>query len=89
VAPNPTDGFSAGQADFAARIFRANQLDAADGDKITMQEVKLLELRLGDARWIAERLLSKEYGNKVKAELGGADGGPVQFVVESILDEAP
>jgi hypothetical protein len=90
----------ANSEEFAARCMRArrenalyrlekaqDELDAADGEKITLQEVKLLELRLGDARWIAERLLSKEYGNKVKAELGGADGGPVMFKVRSILDE--
>jgi hypothetical protein len=65
-----------------------DQLDAADGEKITLQEVKLLELRLGDARWLSERLLSKEYGNKTQAHITGADEGPVQFVVKNILDQS-
>lgn len=64
-----------------------DELDSADAKEISQPAVKLIELKLGDARWLAERLLSKDYGNKVKNEHTGKDGEPLSFVVKSILDK--
>ncbi len=50
-------------------------LDGADPESITQPGVKLIELKLNDARWLAERLLSKEgYGTRVQQEHSGEIG---------------
>jgi hypothetical protein len=55
-------------------------LDSADESTITQVGVKLLELKRGDAKWIAERLLSKDYAPNQR--FTGADGeGPVEISV--------
>lgn len=56
------------------------ELDDADAKEVTQPGVKLLELRLGDARWHAERILSKDYGSKTQTEVTGKDGGVIQIV---------
>ena len=68
-------------------------LRGADGNLVLTHERKLADmiehrkLRIEARKWLAAKLLPKVYGDKL--QVGGADGGPVQFALKSILDEAP
>jgi hypothetical protein len=62
------------------------------GNLVLTQERKLADmiehrkLRIEARKWLASKLLPKVYGDKL--QLGGEGGGPVQFALKSILDEA-
>jgi hypothetical protein len=71
----------AANEDFAVKCARARRIHAmnlleksrdalydADPDSLTQPAVRLLELKIGDAHWNAERLLAKEYGNKLQVD---------------------
>ena len=59
-------------------------LDIADGDG----DVQRDRLRVDTRKWILSKLVPKKYGNKVTAEITGADGGPVQTEEMSSLEIA-
>ena len=59
-------------------------LDIADGDG----DVQRDRLRVDTRKWVLSKLQPKKYGNKVTAEITGADGGPVQTEEMSSLEIA-
>lgn len=44
-------------------------------------------LRVDTRKWLMGKLAPKKYGERVQNEHSGPDGGPVQFVTKSILEE--
>jgi hypothetical protein len=45
------------------------------------------KLRVDTRKWLMSKLAPKKYGDRVQNEHTGADGGPIQFVTKSILEE--
>lgn len=58
-------------------------IDIADGDEPSDQK----RVRLDARKWLASKLLPNQYGDRVRAEVTGADGGPVQ-VQATVVDAA-
>jgi uncharacterized protein YodC (DUF2158 family) len=44
-------------------------------------------LRVDTRKWLMSKLAPKKYGDRVTQEVTGKDGGPVEFVTKSILEE--
>ena len=67
--------------------------DGGVSERVDGAAVQLLRTRVDLAKWEASKLLRGlhtaplDYGDKVQQEITGADGGPVLFVVKSILED--
>lgn len=48
-------------------------------DKATPEDHQVVKLRIWARQWRAAKLAPKRYGEKVTAELTGANGGPIQM----------
>jgi hypothetical protein len=57
------------------------------GPQINGEVVQRSRLRVDTRKWYLSKVLPKIYGDKVLNEHVGPDGGPVQFLVKSILEE--
>ena len=44
-------------------------------------------LRVDTRKWLMSKLAPKKYGDRVTQEVTGKDGGPVEFVTKSILED--
>ena len=52
----------------------------ADGNERTNQDViARSRLRVDARKWLASKMAPKRYGDKLSAEITGADGGPLEF----------
>jgi len=52
----------------------------AEGNERTNQEViARSRLRVDARKWLAGKMAPKKYGDKIAAEITGADGGPLEF----------
>ncbi len=56
--------------------------------QVNGEAIQRSRLRVDTRKWILSKLVPKKYGNKVTAEITGADGGPVQTEVMSSLEIA-
>ena len=70
---------------FATRIARAREIgvvaridenqDIADG--ATAEDWQVARLRIWERQWAASKINPKKYGDRLQAEVTGADGGPL------------
>jgi hypothetical protein len=83
------------EPEFAARIGRARE-DQQDYFADRIQQLNLgmnaknwqyTNAQIRNIQWLMGKLKPKVYGDKVQQEHTGAEGGPVQFMVKSILDK--
>ena len=56
--------------------------------QVNVEAIQRSRLRVDTRKWILSKLVPKKYGNKVTAEITGADGGPVQTEEMSSLEIA-
>jgi len=61
----------------------------ADGSEevVIGDAVDRTRLQIDARKWYASKLAPKVFGDKVQTQITDADGGPVKFVVKSILDK--
>lgn len=63
-----------------------------DGEPIGWREngevLRRSQLRVATRQWIAERMLPHKYGTKIKTELTGANGGPIETADVTDKDRA-
>jgi hypothetical protein len=55
--------------------------DGGMSTRIDSAGVQRNRLRVDARKWVASKLLPKKYGDKVQAEVSGADGGPIQAAI--------
>ena len=60
-------------------------IDIADDEAGDVQRDRL---RVDTRKWVLSKLVPKKYGNKVTAEVTGADGGPIQTEELSTMEIA-
>jgi hypothetical protein len=53
-----------------------DEAEACDEDNYQAAKV-----RIAAYQWRASKLAPKKYGDKIQAEVGGADGGPIQAAI--------
>lgn len=63
--------------------------DETESYRYNGEHVQRSRLRIDARKWIASKLKPKKYGDKVKQELSGPDGGPIPVVEFSILPVQP
>ena len=56
-----------------------------DGPVVNREVIERTKIRIDARKWLASKLAPKIYGDKMAHT--GEDGGPMQFVVKSILDK--
>ena len=79
-------------AEFAAKCARAREMQADNifeemqdvADNGNPDDVQRAKLRVSTMQWRAAKLAPKKYGDSVRAQVTGADGGPVQMVTEIV-----
>jgi hypothetical protein len=61
----------------------------ADGTEERKQAdmIEHRKLQIESRKWLMGKLKPKKYGEKTQTEVTGANGGPVEFVTKSILEE--
>jgi len=47
-----------------------------------MEHIQRSRLRVDTRKWAMSKVLSKKYGDKIQAELTGAEGGPIQAEIK-------
>jgi hypothetical protein len=57
------------------------------GPMCDQEHVNRSRLRVDTLKWQASKLAPKKYGDRVTQEVTGKDGGPVEFVTKSILED--
>ena len=55
--------------------------DADPDGKINHENINRSRLRVDSRKWVASKLLSKKYGDKIAHQHGSETGGPVEFVM--------
>ena len=55
------------------------------GEKANTEWISRSRLRVDARKWLASKMAPKKYGDKVTAEVTGADGGPLKTVTEFVL----
>lgn len=51
---------------------------AAGATRLNTEHVQRSRLRIDSRKWVASKLKSKKYGEKVTQEIGGVDGKPIE-----------
>ena len=62
----------------SADAYAAMLVDAAKGPFNDMLEVNAARLKIDTLKWVASKLKPKSYGDRVQAQLTGADGGAIK-----------
>lgn len=57
------------------------------GYKLNGEHIQRSRLRIDTRKWIASKLKPKKYGDKIQAEHTGADGGPLQVVIQKFTPD--
>lgn len=63
--------------------------EGAVGYKLNGEHIQRSRLRIDTRKWIASKLKPKKYGDKIQAEHTGADGGPLQVVIQKFSPDEP
>ena len=60
-----------------------------DGERVNSDVIQRSRLRVDTRKWLLSKVLPKVYGEKVKHEVGGEGGGPINVAVtRTIVDPA-
>jgi len=73
-----------------ARLMQAELMDEMilqTADSVDEDNFQASKVKLSAYQWRAAKLAPKRFGDKIIAEHQGKDGGPIQFVTKSILEE--
>jgi hypothetical protein len=81
--------------EFAARIARARDIGQDSTvdecreivDSATPEDFQVARLRVWHRQWEASKRAPKRFGERLVQEHHGPNGGPIQFVAKSILEE--
>jgi hypothetical protein len=67
-----------------ADVYSQQIVDIADDAKA--EDYNVAKIRIDARKWAASKLAPKKYGDKVRNELTGADGGPVEHRIDAVAE---